>query len=226
MSLPEAAKASLTENIATFLHETLRTAEGRLPLLEPTSMVAGKLSVLKGAYYVLSQAGGRAVLLGGAAEAPPVKLVIIGAGIALKAERSDAVRMGTHMTVVDFSAEKLGAISIQFGKAVYTANSTPETLKKVGRGADLLTGEILIPGAATPRIITRERIRSMRSRSVFVDISIYQKKGPRGGTRQISTILCMRSLALSTTGSAICPRKHLLHQRPRSHQLLRPTSTH
>jgi alanine dehydrogenase len=82
--------------------------------------------------------------------------------------------MGAHVTVVDISAEKLGAISAQFGKAVQTVVSTPETLKEACRGADLLIGAVLIPGAATPRIITREMIRSMGARSVFVDISIDQ----------------------------------------------------
>ncbi len=173
-SLPEVAKALLAKNVTAFAYETLKTADGRLPLLEPMSIVAGKLSVLNGAYYLLSQNGGRGVLLGGAAEAPPAKVVIIGAGIAGKAACSNAVGLGAHVTVVDISAEKLGAISTQFGKAVHTVVSTPETLKEACRGADLLIGAVLIPGAATPRIITREMIRSMGPRSVFVDISIDQ----------------------------------------------------
>jgi alanine dehydrogenase len=173
-SLPTVAKALLNEKVTAFAYETLRTADGRLPLLEPMSIVAGKLSVLNGSFYLLSQNGGRGVLLGGAADAPPARVVIIGAGIAGRAACSSAVGLGADVTVLDISAEKLASIQKQHGSCVTTLVSTPQTLQDACRGADLLIGAVLIPGAATPRIITREIIRSLGSRAVFVDISIDQ----------------------------------------------------
>lgn len=173
-SLPKVAKALLDKKVTAFAYETLRTTDGRLPLLEPMSVVAGKLSVLNGSFYLLSQNGGRGVLLGGAADAPPARVVIIGAGIAGRAACASAVGLGADVTVLDISAEKLNSIQNQHGSSVTTLVSTPDTLRDACRGADLLIGAVLVPGAATPRVISREIIRSLGARAVFVDISIDQ----------------------------------------------------
>ncbi|MEN9845840.1 MAG: hypothetical protein RIS36_987 [Pseudomonadota bacterium] len=173
-SLPKVADALLRSKVTAFAYENLRTGEGRLPLLEPMSEVAGKLSVLNGSYYFLSQNGGRGVLLGGATGSPAAKVVVIGAGIAGQAACATAVGMGAHVTVVDISTEKLAYITKKFGDAVHTVVSTPQSLADSCKDADLLIGAVLVPGAATPRIITREMIRSMGPQAVFVDISIDQ----------------------------------------------------
>ena len=173
-SLPKVADALLRSRITAFAYENLRTSSGRLPLLEPMSEVAGKLSVLNGSYYLLSQNGGRGVLLGGATGSPAAKVVIIGAGIAGQAACSTAVGMGAHVTVVDISKEKLDMINAKYGDVVHTVTSTPQSLAASCKDADLLIGAVLVPGAATPRIITREMIRSMGPQAVFVDISIDQ----------------------------------------------------
>ena len=173
-SLPKVAAALLSHNVTAFAYENLRTDDGRLPLLEPMSEVAGKLSVLNGAYYLLSQNGGRGVLLGGATGGPPARVVVIGAGVAGQAAVATAVGMGAHVSVVDISKEKLSAISTKFGTAVDTVISTPASLAATCKDADLLIGAVLVPGAATPKIITREMITSMGPQAVFVDISIDQ----------------------------------------------------
>lgn len=173
-SLPTVAKALLDKNVTAFAYETLKTPDGRLPLLEPMSEVAGKLSVLNGACYLLSQNGGRGVLLGGAAEAPPARVVIVGAGIAGQAACATALGMGAQVTILDISAEKLSSLSAKHGPTLKTVVSSPQALREECNGADLLIGAVLIPGAATPRIITREMIRSMGPKAVFVDISIDQ----------------------------------------------------
>lgn len=173
-SLPKVADALLYSKITAFAYENLRTSDGRLPLLEPMSEVAGKLSVLNGSYYLLSQNGGRGVLLGGATGSPAAKVVIIGAGIAGQAACATAVGMGAHVTVVDISKEKLTYITKKFGDVVHAVVSTPQSLAESCKDADLLIGAVLVPGAATPRIITREMIRSMGPQAVFVDISIDQ----------------------------------------------------
>ncbi len=172
-SLPELAQELLNKKVTAFAYENLKTSDGRLPLLEPMSVVAGKLSILNGAHLLLSQHGGRGVLLGGAAAAPPAKVTIIGAGIAGHAACATALGMGAQVTVLDISAEKLTKLSHEFPN-VQTALSTSESLAHSCAGVDLLIGAVLIPGASTPRIITAEMIRSMGPRAVFVDISIDQ----------------------------------------------------
>jgi alanine dehydrogenase len=173
-SLPEVAAALLSKKVTAFAYETLRTNDGRLPLLEPMSEVAGKLSVLNGAYYLLSQNGGRGVLLGGAGSAPPANVVVIGAGIAGHAASLTAIGMGASVTVLDINPTKLGALKSEFGERVNTVTSSPEAIKEACRSADLLIGAVLIPGAATPRLITREMIGLMPKGSVIIDISIDQ----------------------------------------------------
>lgn len=173
-SLPTVAKALLDAKVTAFAYETLKTPDGRLPLLEPMSEVAGKLSVLNGSYFLLSQNGGRGTLLGGAVGCPPARVVIIGAGIAGRAACATAIGMGAQVTVLDVSQQKLEAIASRFGSAVRTVFSTRASLQRECAGADLLIGAVLIPGAATPRIISREMIHSMGPKAVFVDISIDQ----------------------------------------------------
>ncbi|MFN4894993.1 MAG: alanine dehydrogenase [Pseudomonadota bacterium] len=173
-SLPEVAAALLDKKVTAFAYETLKTADGRLPLLEPMSEVAGKLSVLNGAYYLLSQNGGRGVLLGGAGSAPAAHVVVIGAGIAGHAACSNAIGMGAQVTVLDINSTKLEALQGEFGRKITPVQSSPEAIKEACRTADLLIGAVLVPGAATPRIITRDMIRSMPRGSVFIDISIDQ----------------------------------------------------
>ena len=172
-SLPEVADALLAKKVTAFAYETLQTPDGRLPLLEPMSEVAGKLSVLNGSYLLLSQNGGRGVLLGGAGAAPPARVMIIGAGIAGRAACSTAFGMGAHVTVFDISEKKLASLAEDF-RGIETVISTPQSLSQGCANADLLIGAVLIPGAATPKIITREMIRSLGPRAVFVDISIDQ----------------------------------------------------
>jgi alanine dehydrogenase len=173
-SLPEVAQALVKSKISAFAYETLTTPDGRLSLLEPMSEVAGKLSVLNGAYFLLSQNGGRGVLLGGAIGVPPAKVVIIGAGIAGRAACTTAVGMGAQVSVIDVNHQKLEAIATRFGSAVRTVYSTKGSIERECAGADLLIGAVLVPGAATPRIIDRAMIKALGPKAVFVDISIDQ----------------------------------------------------
>jgi alanine dehydrogenase len=173
-SLPKVADSLLQKKVTAFAYETVQTSDGRLPLLEPMSEVAGKLSVLNGAYFLLSQNGGRGVLLGGAIGVPAAKVVIIGAGIAGRNACATAVGMGAQVTLMDISSQKLEAVAHRYGSAVRTVYSTRSAIEREVENADLLIGAVLIPGAATPRLITRELIAALGKKAVFVDISIDQ----------------------------------------------------
>lgn len=173
-SMPEVAKTLIAAKMTGIAYELVQTADGRLPLLEPMSEVAGKLSVLNGATHLLSQNGGRGLLLGGALGVAPAEVVIIGAGIAGRSACEVALGMGAVVTVLDVSSRALDRIKFQFQGRARTLFSNKASIEREMVKADLLIGAVLIPGAAAPRLITRQMIKGMKSRAVFVDISIDQ----------------------------------------------------
>jgi alanine dehydrogenase len=173
-SMPDVAKAMINGKITGIAYELVQTHEHRLPLLEPMSEVAGKLSVLNGAFFLLSQNEGRGLLLGGVVGVPPADVVIIGAGISGRAACNVALGMGAMVTILDIDYAKLDRIEAQFGNRARTVFSNREALAREVKRADLLIGAVLSPGAAAPKLVTRKMIKSMNKGSVFVDISIDQ----------------------------------------------------
>ena len=173
-SMPDVTKAMLDGGMTGIAYELVQLPDGRLPLLEPMSEVAGKLSVLNGSFYLLSQNGGRGVLLGGAVGVPRCNVTIIGAGTSGRAACEMAFGMGAQVTVLDINTAKLEALKFHFSNQITTAYSTPAAIRRILQTTDLLIGAVLVPGAAAPRIITREMIKEMPQGSVFVDISIDQ----------------------------------------------------
>ncbi|MCI5065757.1 alanine dehydrogenase [bacterium] len=173
-SMPEVAEALLQGGTTSIAYELVQDAQGRLPLLEPMSEVAGKLSVLNGAYHLLSQNEGRGMLLGGALGVERATVTIIGAGIAGRAACEMAFGMGAHVNITDIDTAKLEKIKAEFGNQVSTVFSTPAALTRLLQSTELLIGAVLVPGAAAPKVIKEEMIAGMPSGSVFVDISIDQ----------------------------------------------------
>jgi len=180
-SLPAVAEHLVKAKVTAIAYELVQTSAGRLPLLEPMSEVAGKLAVLNGANFLLSQNGGRGILLGGTNETAPAEVVIIGAGISGMAACEVAVGAGAHVTILDISADKLEKARLKFGRAVRALPSNSASLPREIANADILIGAVLVPGAAAPKIISRDMIRGMKKGAVFVDISIDQ-----GGCSQTS----------------------------------------
>lgn len=173
-SMPDVTEALLKGKVSGLAYELVTLSDGRLPLLEPMSEVAGKLSILNGSFYLLSQNNGRGLLLGGVVGVAPAEVVIVGAGIAGRNACEVALGMGAEVTILDISHEKLDRIHSQFGGQVRTIYSNHEALAREITKADLLVGAVLKPGAAAPKVITRNMIKSMKRGSVFVDISIDQ----------------------------------------------------
>jgi alanine dehydrogenase len=173
-SMPDLTREMLKGKILGIAYELVQTEDKRLPLLEPMSEVAGKLSILVGCYSLLSQNGGRGVLLGGTIGVPPGNVVIIGAGIAGRNACEMALGLGANVTVLDTDPKKLEMVKIQFSGRAHTLYSTKGSLERACEKAELVIGAVLVPGAAAPKIVTREMIRSMKPGAVFVDISIDQ----------------------------------------------------
>jgi alanine dehydrogenase len=172
--LPRLATAVLESGITAIAYELVQTPSGRLPLLEPMSEIAGKLSVINGAHFLQSHHGGRGQLLGGAVGVNPGTVVIIGAGISGRAACSVALGLGAQVTVLDIDSSKLERITTDFDHRAVTLYSTRASLERACKEADLLIGAVLIPGAAAPRLVTRSMIQSMKKGAVVVDISIDQ----------------------------------------------------
>ena len=179
--LPEVARELVSKKVTGIAYELVQLDTGRLPLLEPMSEVAGKLSVQNGAYFLLAQNGGRGVLLGGTVGVPAAQVVIVGAGIAGRSATSVALGMGARVTVLDISYPALDRMRAEFQDRVQTVYSSESSLARFCKDADLVISAVLVPGAKAPTIFTREIIKSMPSGSVFVDISIDQ-----GGSAETS----------------------------------------
>jgi alanine dehydrogenase len=172
--LPEVAKHLLESEVTGIAYELVATPDGRLPLLEPMSEVAGKLSVVNGASALLSQNGGRGLLLGGVIGVAPAHVSIIGAGIAGRAACEVALGLGATVSVFDIDMLKLDRIKTQFQGRAITIFSTQQSIERACIEADLVIGAVLIPGAAAPKLITRSTVEKMKPGAVIVDISVDQ----------------------------------------------------
>jgi len=155
-------------------YETVTNPHGGLPLLAPMSEVAGRMSVQVGAHCLEKEQGGSGMLLGGVPGVAAAKVVIIGGGVSGTNAARMAMGMEAHVTVIDKSLERLYALDLQFGPMLNTIFSTVDAIERHVIGADLVIGAVLVPGAAAPKLVTREMLREMRPGSVFVDIAIDQ----------------------------------------------------
>jgi len=155
-------------------YETVTADDGSLPLLTPMSEVAGRMSIQVGAHCLEKENGGAGILLGGITGVAPARVVILGGGVAGTNAAEMAVGLQADVTVVDKSVARLRQLSAQFGNRLKTAYSTGETVESLVTGADLVIGAVLIPGAAAPRLVTRDMVARMKRGAAMVDISIDQ----------------------------------------------------
>jgi len=155
-------------------YETVTDAGGRLPLLRPMSEVAGRMSVHVGANALHKAAGGRGVLMGGVPGVTPAKVVILGAGVSGSHAAEMALGLRADVTVLDRSLPKLAETDQFFRGAVKTLHSTQGSVAEEIAQADLVIGAVLIPGAAAPKLVTRDMLATMKEGAVLVDIAIDQ----------------------------------------------------
>jgi alanine dehydrogenase len=170
---PQLTEELLTRQVTAIAYETV-TAGGALPILRPMSEVAGILSIQVGARGLESGCGGRGVLLAGTPGSPPGDVAVLGAGVAGRNAAQVAVRIGANVTILDVNPEKLASANRECGGKLRTIRSTPEAVSAAVREADLVVSTVLVAGERTPRLVTREMIRSMRPGAVVVDIAIDQ----------------------------------------------------
>ena len=174
-----AAERPLTETliasgVTAIAYETVMTADGRLPLLTPMSIIAGRLSVQFGARYLERQQGGRGVLLGGVPGVQPGRVVILGGGIVGTEAARIAVGMGAQVQILDISVDRLSYLETLFGSRVELLYSTATQIERVVPEADLLIGAVLVPGRKAPTLVSRELVATMRPGSVIIDVAVDQ----------------------------------------------------
>jgi alanine dehydrogenase len=155
-------------------YETVTADNGSLPLLAPMSEVAGRLSIQAGAWCLEKAHGGSGVLMGGVPGVEPAKVVIIGGGVVGFNAAQMAVGMGSNVVILDRSLDVLRYIDAVFDSRVQTVYSNADAIERHLKDADLVIGGVLIPGAAAPKLVTREHLPMMRDGSVLVDVAIDQ----------------------------------------------------
>ncbi|WP_230533961.1 alanine dehydrogenase [Microvirga roseola] len=171
---PEQTRDLMISKAVCIAYETVTSPSGTLPLLTPMSEVAGRLAPQVGAHALEKAQGGRGILLGGVPGVPAASVVILGGGVSGTHAAAIAIGMGARVTVVDRSPDALKRLSNQFGGAISTVYSTRAAITELVKDADLLIGAVLIPGAAAPKLVSREMIGTMKKGAVVVDIAIDQ----------------------------------------------------
>jgi alanine dehydrogenase len=162
------------KNITAIAYELIEDDKGVLPVLYPLSQIGGRMTAQIAARYLQNDHGGKGILLGGAASVPSADVVIVGAGVVGTNAVHAFLGMGARVILLDQDLQKLQIAHEHFAGQVVTMVSHDFNLARVCSFADVLVGAIQIPGQRAPQIITREMVRSMRPRSLIIDMSIDQ----------------------------------------------------
>jgi alanine dehydrogenase len=155
-------------------YETVTGKNGSLPLLKPMSEVAGRMSVQVGAHYLEKEQGGRGVLLGGVPGVAPAKVAILGGGVAGVNAAQMATGMRADVTIYDINNDRLAELDMFFSSQIKTAYASRAAIASAVKESELVIGAVLVPGAAAPKLVTREMLGTMKRGSVLVDIAIDQ----------------------------------------------------
>ncbi|MBL8646646.1 MAG: alanine dehydrogenase [Sphingosinicella sp.] len=168
------AEALMKSGATCIAYETVTNAQGRLPLLQPMSEVAGRMAVQVGAHYLEKEQGGRGILLGGVPGVAPAKVSILGGGVSGFNAAQMAVGLGADVTIYDVSSTRLAELDALFQNRIKTVYASGAAVARAAENSHLIIGCVLIPGAAAPKLVTREMLKTMKRGSVLVDVAIDQ----------------------------------------------------
>lgn len=171
---PEQTKGLLASGVTAVAYETVTDERGGLPLLAPMSEVAGRLAIQAGATALQKANGGRGILLGGVPGVLPAKVAVIGGGVVGLHAAKMAVGLGADVSIIDRSLPRLRQLDDIFNGRVHTRYSTIDALEEEVFAADLVIGAVLIPGAAAPKLVSRDMLSGMQQGAVMVDVAIDQ----------------------------------------------------
>ncbi len=164
----------LERKVTGVAYETITDRRGTLPLLTPMSEVAGRMAIQVGAHYLEKMSGGRGILLGGVPGVPAARVVIIGGGVVGTNAAKIAVGMGAHVTIIDNNLDRLRELDDIFLSKIATLASSAYMIHDAVSSADLIVGAVLVPGAAAPRLVTRNMLKDVTDGAVIVDVAVDQ----------------------------------------------------
>jgi alanine dehydrogenase len=171
---PELTRTLAKTKVASVAYETIQLDDGSLPLLRPMSEVAGRMAVQVGATCLEKEKGGKGVLLGGVPGTRRGRVVILGGGVVGRNAATIAIGMGAQVTVLDVRAETMAYLEDVFGGAIETLYSNPINIEEAVIRADLVIGGVLLPGAAAPKLVSKELVSKMAKGTVIVDVAVDQ----------------------------------------------------
>ena len=180
-AVPELTRALIASRVTAIAYETVQLPDGSLPLLIPMSQIAGRMATEVGSQWLRRPGPGRGKLISGVPGASPAHVVVLGAGVVAENAIDTAVNLGARVTVFDTRLDKLRMVQQRWPGRTTALMSSPLAIANVMRGADILICAVLVPGAAAPKLVTREMVRGMGPGAVIVDVSIDQ-----GGTCETS----------------------------------------
>lgn len=172
---PEQAKGLMASKSVAIAYETVTGPDGRsLPLLQPMSEIAGRLSIQVGAHYLMKHKGGMGRLIGGVPGVKPADVLIIGGGVSGFHAAQMAVGMGANVTILEKSGERMRSLDAHFQGRANIIYSSSDAIENYAYQSDLIIGAVLIPGASAPRLISKKMLPKMIPGTVMVDIAIDQ----------------------------------------------------
>ena len=171
---PQQTRLLKESGVTAIAYETVTQTGGGLPLLTPMSQVAGRMSIQAGAHALEMAQGGSGVLLGGVPGVAPANVMVIGGGVVGTNAARMAMGLEARVTVLDRSLVRLQELDFEFGAKLNTIYATEDAIENYVTSADLVIGAVLVPGAAAPKLVTREMLKLMRPGSVVVDVAIDQ----------------------------------------------------
>ena len=171
---PEQTAALVKSGAVCIAYETITGPGGGLPLLAPMSEVAGRMAIQAGAAHLEKTRGGMGLLLGGVPGVAAGHVVIIGAGVVGTNALQMAVGTGARVTVLDKNVDRLRQLDLVYGNRISTLYSNAHAIEEAVLDADLVIGGVLVPGAAAPKLVTRDMISRMKKGAVVVDVAIDQ----------------------------------------------------
>ncbi|KIX13762.1 alanine dehydrogenase [Dethiosulfatarculus sandiegensis] len=170
----ELTQALIKSDSICIAYETIQKADGSLPLLTPMSEVAGRMAIQQGAKYLEMAQGGQGVLLGGVPGVDPGTVVVIGGGVVGTNAAKMACGLGAKVYILDMNLDRLRYLNDVMPANCVTMMSSPQTLRKLVKEADVVVGAVLLPGAKAPKLVTKEMLKTMKPGSVLVDVAIDQ----------------------------------------------------
>jgi alanine dehydrogenase len=170
----ELTEAMVVSGASCLAYETLRDAQGRLPLLTPMSEVAGRMSIQEGAKYLERPQMGRGILLGGVPGVAPAHITILGGGVVGTNAARIAAGFRADVAILDVNLDRLRYLDDVMPPNVNALFSDRHTIREQLRRADLVIGSVLIPGARAPYLVKKDDLKLMKPGSVIIDVAIDQ----------------------------------------------------